>query len=213
MARLTPKPVQRLPDLVSVAEAERLINAPLQASNKDYALRNVAVLELLYGCGLRVSEASDLDVEQLSLSDEPSVRVQGKGSKERQVPLGRQARNAIKAHLARSGSSSGPLFKNARGNRLSSRSIQHIVKLSARKAGLRETIHPHTLRHSFATHLLDGGVDLRIVQELLGHSTPSATQVYTHVSQSEARRAYLNAHPLASPHDSSQDEPPSGDKS
>ncbi|MDE2835965.1 MAG: tyrosine-type recombinase/integrase [Chloroflexota bacterium] len=199
MGRLTPKLERRLPDLVSVSEAARLVEAPSRAGDPGSSLRDAALLELLYGCGLRVSEAASLDRDNVSLED-GTVRIWGKGSKERQTPLGSKARNALRAYLnAQDGprDRTGPLFRNTRGERLGARSIQRIVRDYAKRSGLREDLHPHTLRHSYATHLLNGGADLRIVQELLGHSTPSATQVYTHVSQQEARRVYLAAHPLA----------------
>ena len=199
MGRLTPKLERRLPDLVSVSEAARLVEAPSRSDDEENGLRDAALLELLYGCGLRVSEAANLDRENVSL-EESTVRVWGKGSKERQTPLGAEARNALRAYLNAESTPidrNGPLFRNARGGRLGARSIQRIVRNYAKRSGLREDVHPHTLRHSYATHLLNGGADLRIVQELLGHSTPSATQVYTHVSQQEARRVYLAAHPLA----------------
>ena len=199
MSRLTPKLERRLPDLVSVSEAVRLVEAPSQADDKQTGLRDAALLELLYGCGLRVSEAANLDRENVSL-EESTVRIWGKGAKERQTPLGTKAQNALNAYLNSERAPDGkrdPLFRNARGGRLGARSIQRIVQNYARRSGLREDVHPHTLRHSYATHLLNGGADLRIVQELLGHSTPSATQVYTHVSQQEAHRVYRAAHPLA----------------
>lgn len=200
MGRLTPKLERRLPDLVSVSEAARLVEGPAHAGNEDNGLRDAALLELLYGCGLRVSEAANLNRENVSL-EESTVRIWGKGAKERQAPLGRKARNALNAYLNSQDDArdtrTGPLFRNSRGGRLGARSIQRVVRDYARRSGLREDVHPHTLRHSYATHLLNGGADLRIVQELLGHSTPSATQVYTHVSQQEARRVYLAAHPLA----------------
>ena len=206
MSRLTPKPEKRLPDLVSKAEAARLVEGPTKTDKTPEGFRDSALLELLYGCGLRVSEASNLDRANVSLAGR-TLRVWGKGSKEREVPLGTKARDALHAYInaEEAGGNSGPLFRNARGDRLSARSIQRIVQQHARRAGLRGDVHPHTLRHSYATHLLDGGADLRIVQELLGHSTPTATQVYTHVSQSEARRVYLAAHPLASSDDTDGD--------
>ena len=199
MGRLTPKLERRLPDLVSVSEAARLVEAPSHSDDGENGLRDAALLELLYGCGLRVSEAANLDRENVSL-EESTVRVWGKGAKERQTPLGAKARNALRAYLNSESApddKGGALFRNARGARLGARSIQRVVRNYAKRSGLREDVHPHTLRHSYATHLLNGGADLRIVQELLGHSTPSATQVYTHVSQQEARRVYLAAHPLA----------------
>ena len=199
MGRLTPKLERRLPDLVSVSEAARLVEAPSRAGYAGSSLRDAALLELLYGCGLRVSEAASLDRDNVSLED-GTVRIWGKGSKERQTPLGSKARFALRAYLNAEDAPRdrmGPLFRNTRGGRLGARSIQRIVRDYAKRSGLRQDLHPHTLRHSYATHLLNGGANLRIVQELLGHSTPSATQVYTHVSQQEAQRVYLAAHPLA----------------
>ncbi|MEX2431665.1 MAG: tyrosine-type recombinase/integrase [Dehalococcoidia bacterium] len=208
MQRFTPKTALRLPDVLTPQDAAALVEAPASASRltspADAALRlrDAALLELLYGGGLRVSEAAGLDVDHVSLQRR-TVLLRGKGSKERQVPLGRVATAALNSYLAEgrpalAGSQSGTaLFLNNRGGRLTVRSVQGMVRRYAAAAGLREGVHPHTLRHSYATHLLDGGADLRIVQELLGHSSPSATQVYTHISQQEARRVYLTAHPLA----------------
>ncbi len=216
MRRITPKSSQRLPDLVSVQEAARLLEAPAKLGG-DEQLRDAALLELLYGCGLRVSEAANLDRGHVSLSSR-TVRVWGKGSKQRQTPIGSKAYAALSAYIAATPDEpdDGPLFRNTRGARLSPRSVQRIVRRRAQEAGLRDDVHPHTLRHSYATHMLDGGADLRVVQELLGHSTPSATQVYTHVSQSEARRVYLQAHPLANgplPPDGEPSWPDSGSQS
>ena len=201
MRRFTPRPPARLPDVLSTGEAARLVEAP-QAAGTPAGLRDAALLELLYGSGLRVSEAAGLDLEAVSL-DRRSVRAFGKGSKTRVVPLGGASVRALRGYvregrpaLAAAGSGRA-LFLNRRGGRLTARSIQAIVRRHAAAAGLRDDVHTHTLRHSFATHLLDGGADLRVVQELLGHSTPAATQVYTHVSQAEARRVYLASHPLA----------------
>ncbi len=208
MRRFTPKAPRRLPDVVSVLDAALLVEAPGRVAKAPspektaLCLRDQALLELLYGGGLRVSELVALDVRHVSV-EEKTVRLWGKGSKERVVPLGRPAIAALRRYLSegrpalaapRSGEA---LFINRLGGRLTVRSVQNIVHRYALAAGLREGVHPHTLRHSFATHLLNGGADLRIVQELLGHSSPSATQVYTHVSQTEARRVYLAAHPLA----------------
>ena len=213
MRRFTPRPPARLPDLLSAGEAARLVEAPqaAQAAGTPAALRDTAVLELLYGSGLRVSEAAGLDLDAVSLEGR-TVRAFGKGSKARIVPLGGATVRALRGYV-RDGrpalaAGSGPrargrpadgraLFLNSRGGRLTARSIQNIVRRYAAAAGLRDDVHTHTLRHSFATHLRDGGADLRVVQELLGHSTPTATQVYTHVSQAEARRVYLASHPLA----------------
>ncbi len=211
MRRFTPRPPARLPDVLSAGEAARLVEAP-QAAGSPAGLRDAALLELLYGSGLRVSEAAGLDLEAISL-DRRTVRAFGKGSKTRVVPLGGASVRALRGYVregrpALAAASSAPrtdgrsaagpaLFLNRRGGRLTARSIQAIVRRHAAAAGLRDDVHTHTLRHSFATHLLDGGADLRVVQELLGHSTPAATQVYTHVSQAEARRVYLASHPLA----------------
>ncbi len=207
MRRFTPKPTRRLPDIISAHEASRLVEAPNPAAatgqkQRAAALRDRAVLELLYGSGLRVSEASGLNVGDVAL-DRRSARVWGKGSKARMVPLGRPAVDAVTLYvqeargLLATPASNEALFLNQRGGRLTQRSVQLMVLRYAASVDLRPGVHPHTLRHSFATHLLDGGADLRIVQELLGHSSPSATQVYTHISQTEARRAYMSAHPLA----------------
>ena len=207
MRRFTPRPTRHLPDIVSTAEAVRLVEAPTAATGaalkpRSAVLRDRALLELLYGSGLRVSEVAGLNIGDVALESR-TARVWGKGSKARMVPLGGPSAEAIVTYL-RDGRSqlTGPesadaLFINQRGGRLTQRSIQAMVQHYAAQADLRPGVHPHTLRHSFATHLLNGGADLRVVQELLGHSTPSATQVYTHVSQTEARKAYLSAHPLA----------------
>lgn len=207
MRRFTPKSTRRLPDIVSANDALRLVEAPDPATAtgpkpRAAALRDRAVLELLYGAGIRVSEASGLNVGDVALANR-SARVWGKGSKARMVPLGRPAVDAISTYvqeargLLASPVSGDALFLNQRGGRLTQRSVQLMVQRYAAAADLRPGVHPHTLRHSFATHLLDGGADLRVVQELLGHSSPTATQVYTHVSQAEARKAYMSAHPLA----------------
>jgi integrase/recombinase XerC len=208
MRRFTPRATRRLPDVLSANEAARLVEAPtagdaaLTAGQQAARTRDRALLELLYGCGLRVSEAVGLDVGDVALKGR-TARVWGKGSKARMVPLGSYAADAVAAYKSTArprfaGRYSGAaLFLNQRGGRLTQRSVQSMVRRYATLADVREGVHPHTLRHSFATHLLDGGADLRVVQELLGHSTPSATQVYTHVSQAEARRVYMSAHPLA----------------
>ena len=205
MRQFMPRVSRRLPDILSPAEAAQLMESPgrpSSAAGGALALRDAALLELLYGGGLRVSETAGLDTAGLSL-EARRVRVWGKGQKARAVPLGKPAAGALRRYLQdgrpsltgrRSG---GAIFLNRRGGRLSVRAIQRLVARHAAAAGLRAGVHPHTLRHSFATHLLDGGADLRVVQELLGHSSPGATQVYTHVSQREARRVYLAAHPMA----------------
>jgi integrase/recombinase XerC len=156
--------------------------------------RDRAILELLYASGLRVSELAGLDVEDLDRA-ELTARVTGKGRKERIVPFGSRAAQALKRCL--DGRDHGPLFVNARGGRLSTRSIRAIVRRAARAAGITRRVSPHTLRHTFATHLLDAGADLRAIQELLGHSRLSTTQRYTHVSADQLMRVYDGAHPRA----------------
>ena len=184
-----PKGGRRLPDILSPADIDRLIAAA--DGDEPAALRDRALLELLYAAGLRVSEASALDVANLDLRD-GAVRVRGKGSKERVGVFGRPATRALSRYL-RSGrpalaSKMGTaLFLNRFGGRLSARSVQQIVRKHATKAGLPAAVHPHLLRHSFATHLLDGGADLRVVQELLGHESPNTTQIYTHVTEARKR--------------------------
>ena len=204
MRGFTPRLPRRLPQVLSAGEAALLVEAPASLSSikPPAALRDMAALELLYGSGLRVSELAGLDLADVSLASR-SVRVWGKGHKARSVPLGRSAVAALRRYLDEArpsfaGARAVPaLLLGHRGGRLTVRSVQALVRRYAAAAGLRDGLHPHSLRHSFATHLLDGGADLRIVQELLGHSTPRATQVYTQVSQAEARRVYLAAHPLA----------------
>ena len=158
--------------------------------------RDSAVLELLYATGLRVSELAGLDLDDLDCA-ERTVRVLGKGGKERIVPYGSRAAGALDAHLACRGALRGPLFVNRRGGRLTVRSIHSIVRRSAAACGITRRVSPHTLRHTFATHLLDAGADLRMIQELLGHSRLSTTQRYTHVSADQLMRAYDSAHPRA----------------
>ena len=157
-------------------------------------LRDGAVLELLYATGLRVGEAAALDVADVDFGS-GVVRVRGKGNKERLVPVGDQALRALDAYLA--GRRKGPLFLNPRGGRLTVRSLHRIVRASAKRAGFHRPVSPHTLRHSFATHLLDEGADLRVIQEFLGHARLSTTQRYTHVSADHLMKVYDRAHPRA----------------
>ena len=192
----------RLPRFLSQNEAARLVQA---AETSDPGkIRDRALLELIYGAGLRVSEARDLDVVDLNLGA-LEMRVVGKGSKERVVLIGVPARDALSLYLRdvrptlATDDSDGALFLNRFGGRLSQRSIQQKVRSYASQAGLGGWVHPHTLRHSYATHMLEGGADLRVVQELLGHASPATTQIYTHVTGAEARRVYEAAHPRASP--------------
>ena len=191
----------RLPRFLSEDDAARLVEAP--DASRDLGARDRAMLELLYAGGLRVSELAGLDLRDVAI-ETMEVRVRGKGNKERVVLMGESARDAV-AHyvrhvrpgLVRSPRDGGALFLNRYGGRLSTRSVQEKVRRYAAAAGLPSGVHTHTLRHSFATHMLDGGADLRVVQELLGHSSPATTQIYTHVSGSQARRVYLGAHPRA----------------
>jgi site-specific recombinase XerD len=191
----------RLPRFLSAEDAARLMAAP--DTSRDLGARDKALLELLYAGGLRVSELAGLDMRDVNL-DTKEVRVRGKGGKERVVLMGATARDAI-AHyvgqvrpsLARSSEAGSALFLNCYGSRLSTRGIQQKVRHYSTRVGLPAGVHTHTLRHSFATHLLDGGADLRVVQELLGHESPATTQIYTHVTGSQARQVYLGAHPRA----------------
>jgi integrase/recombinase XerD len=200
-----PSPPKRLPKAISVQEVEALL-AAAGADETPRALRDQALLELLYGCGARISEAVGLDVDDLDVDPAGSgtVRLLGKGSKERVVPVGSYAREAASAYLVRgrpalaaSGSGSPALFLNARGGRLSRQSAWTVLRAAAERAGLRRQISPHTLRHSFATHLLDGGADVRVVQELLGHASVTTTQVYTLVTVDRLREVYATSHPRA----------------
>ncbi|MDY6907517.1 MAG: tyrosine recombinase XerC [Chloroflexota bacterium] len=201
VARLAlPKLPKRLPQFLSKEEAERLVEAPDTAT--PVGQRDRAMLELFYATGMRVSELVGLDVGSVDL-DTREVRVWGKGSKERVVLMGVPAAEALRRYLRegrealRGPSGVGALFVNQQGKRLSVRAVQVAIARHARAAGLDKEVHPHMLRHSFATHLLDGGSDLRTVQELLGHASLTSTQIYTHVTQAQARRVYLDAHPRA----------------
>ena len=151
---------------------------------------------MLYASGVRVAELSGLDVEDVDLR-EGSVRVLGKGRKERIVPLGTKAVEALRTYLGAREAARGALFRNPRGGRLTVRSLHRIVRARARAAGLAGRVTPHTLRHTFATHLLDAGADLRLIQELLGHARLATTQRYTHVSADRLAKVYDAAHPRA----------------
>jgi integrase/recombinase XerD len=197
----TPKVPASLPKALSVEQVEALLGAV--AGDEPRALRDRALLETLYAAGLRVSEATALDLDDLDL-DDGVVRAFGKGAKERLVPVGRSARRALGAWLVRgrpvlAGPRSGPaLFLNAQGGRLTRQGCWKILRHHARRAGLEGAVSPHVLRHSFATHLLAGGADVRSVQELLGHASLATTQVYTMVTPDRLREVYLRAHPRAS---------------
>jgi len=206
----TPKQAKRLPKAISVEEIERLLSAP---DDRDLlGARDRAILETLYSTGVRVSELVDLDLEDLDEYGE-ALRIRGKGKKERLVPLGSHALEAIRHYArlrqgdprfgvegretARGADGRMPLFINKHGNRLSSRSVRRKLDKYLREVGLDPDISPHTLRHSFATHLLGNGADLRSVQELLGHQSLSTTQVYTHLTTERMRDVYDQAHPRA----------------
>jgi len=195
-----PRRTRRLPRTLSAGEAERLIEAAAGVSPR--ALRDRALVELLYGAGLRVSEAVGLDKRGIDLDDR-LVRVIGKGDKERIVPVGRQAVEALRRYLARGRPHLDrrhrpELFLNAKGGPLTRAGAFLILRRLAAAAGLEpERVHPHLLRHSFATHLLEGGADLRSVQEMLGHADLATTELYTHVSDARRRALYFQAHPHA----------------
>lgn len=198
-----PKVPERLPDVVSIEQVDALLAQPFP--DGSVGLRDRAILEMMYGCGLRVSEVAGLDVGDLDL-DAGYVRVFGKGSKERLVPIAGLARSAVSAylgagrsrlHTARSVSQSdSALFLSTRGRRMSRQSLHALVSTYGARVGI-EGLHPHTLRHSFATHMLEGGADLRALQEMLGHADISTTQVYTHVDRRHIREEYLSTHPRA----------------
>ena len=195
----SPKLDRRLPDFLTPEEMVRLLEAADLATPQG--LRDRALIELLYASGLRVSELVSLDLDQVNL-DTGESRVWGKGAKERVVLMGKPAAGALSAYLSQGRPrlltrKNQALFVNRDGGRLTERSIQRILTKYARIAGIKKRVHPHMLRHTFATHLLDGGADLRVVQELLGHASLVSTQIYTHVTKSQAKKVYLSAHPLA----------------
>ena len=200
-----PRPPRRLPKAIPLDQIERLL-AAASVGDTPVSLRDRALLELLYGVGARVSEATGLDVDDLELETD-AVRVLGKGSKERIIPLGGYAKDALTAYLVRgrpslvtaggAGTGTPALFVGQRGTRLSRQSVWNIVQACADRADLGGHVSPHTLRHSFATHLLEGGADVRVVQELLGHASVTTTQIYTMVSVQQLREVFANAHPRA----------------
>lgn len=193
-----PKREKRLPDFLSSEEMRLLLDAP--DGSTPHGIRDRAMLELLYASGLRVSEITSLDVKSVNLGTR-QILVRGKGSKERMVLMGEPAARALGEYLkvARpkllSKQKTDAMFLNRYGKRIVQRRVQYLMKKYALCAGLSDRIHPHMLRHTFATHMLEGGADLRVVQELLGHSNLSSTQVYTHVTRGQMRTRYLDAHP------------------
>ncbi len=204
-----PSPDKRLPKALPLADVEAILEAA-GAPGTPLALRDRALLEVLYGTGARISEAVGLDLDDLDL-DDPSVQddagvvlLRGKGGKERMVPVGSYALEAVSAYLVRGrpalladGKGTPALFLNARGGRLSRQSAWVVLVRAADRAGIDKDVSPHTLRHSFATHLLDGGADVRVVQELLGHASVTTTQVYTLVTVDNLREVFATAHPRA----------------
>jgi integrase/recombinase XerC len=190
----SPRQPRRLVSFLPIDEATQLVDG--KAIGGRSRARDLAILELLYASGLRVSELAGLDLDDVDRG-ERTVRVLGKGSKERIVPYGGAASRALESWLGDRGEARGPLFTNARGGRLTVRSVHTIVRRSARAAGITRRVSPHTLRHTFATHLLEGGADLRAIQELLGHSRLSTTQRYTHVGAEQLMKVYDRAHPRA----------------
>ena len=195
----TPKIPKKLPKYLDEQEMEKVLQQPLLSTATG--LRDRAIMELLYGAGIRVSELASLDLENLDLAY-GYIRVIGKGSRERIVPIGKEAIKALKLYLEKArpkwtGKREKALFVNQKGGRLSDRSVRTFVQKYCRQAGTREILSPHGFRHSFATHLLDNGADLRVVQELLGHQKISSTQIYTHVSRAKLRKVYHLAHPRA----------------
>ncbi len=195
-----PRKWRTLPEVLTVDEADRLLTAP--TLDEPFAFRDRAMLELAYGAGLRVSEWITMSTRDV-LMDDHLVRVFGKGSKERLVPIGRQAIGAVAIYLRElrpkleKGKGKGFLFLNARGEPLSRMGAWKILRKYVEIAGITKTVSPHTLRHSFATHLLEGGADLRAVQEMLGHADISTTQIYTHVDREFLRSVHKQYHPRA----------------
>ncbi len=195
-----PRKGRKLPVILTVGQVFRLIE--IIDGEKPRQLRDRAILELLYGCGCRVSELCGIDVMDLDLKDE-MLLLRGKGNKQRLVPVGQPAAEAVAKYLANGrsallkGKLSPALFLNVRGSRLSRVSVWSILKDAASQAHLPSGMSPHTLRHSYATHLLEGGADLRVVQELLGHADISTTEIYTHIDRGWLTEAWLEAHPRA----------------
>ena len=196
-----PQMDKKLPNILSIEEVDALIQSP--DLNKASGLRDQAMLELLYASGMRVSECINLDIEDVHLTM-GFVRCTGKGSKERIIPLGKSALSACenylknaRGNLRKEGEKTEALFINQRGKRLTRQGCWKLLKQHAQKAGIQKELTPHTLRHSFATHLIENGADLRAVQEMLGHADISTTQIYTHVSKTRLKDVYSQFHPRA----------------
>ncbi|CAN5227774.1 MAG: site-specific tyrosine recombinase XerD [Nocardioides sp.] len=197
-----PRPAKRLPKALPLSDVEAILSA-VGEPETPLGLRDRALLEMLYGTGARISEAVGLDVDDFDAVS-ASVLLRGKGGKHRIVPVGSYARTAVEAYLTRarpglvtSNTPTGAMFLNARGGRLSRQSAWAILVRAAERAGVSADVSPHTLRHSFATHLLDGGADVRVVQELLGHASVTTTQIYTLVTVDGLREVFAAAHPRA----------------
>lgn len=200
-----PKLMERLPDVLSIDQVATMLEMHDGARPVD--LRDRALLEVLYGCGLRASEASGLNSASVFL-DDGFLRVMGKGNKERISPISGAAASALEKYMLEGRpvlsvkaktlkpADAGAVFLNARGGRLTRQSIHAIVAKAGQAIGVKD-LHPHTLRHSFATHMLEGGADLRVIQEILGHSDISTTQIYTHIDRTHLREEYIHAHPRA----------------
>ncbi|MEP6468276.1 MAG: site-specific tyrosine recombinase XerD [Chloroflexota bacterium] len=196
----SPRPGSYLPDVLDPDDVARILDAP--ATDDPVGIRDAAILELLYACGLRVSELTGLDTDRVDLAG-LQVRVIGKGNRERRVPMGEPARERLHRYMT------GPratwttrrptpaVFVSQRGARLARESVWRLVRRWAEQAGVKVHVSPHTFRHSFATHLLEGGADLRVVQTLLGHASISTTQLYTHLTGERLREVYTRAHPRA----------------
>lgn len=197
---VSPKLDKRLPEFLTPAETNALLDAPDVATPQGQ--RDRALIELLYASGLRVSELVSLNIEQLDL-ERHEIRVWGKGAKERLVLMGKPATEALQRYFNEGrktllGKKNNPaLFINQDGERILARRVQKILDYYAKKAGIDKHVHPHILRHTFATHMLDGGADLRVVQELMGHARLSTTQIYTHITTTRAKNIYMSAHPFA----------------
>ena len=196
-----PSAAKRLPKALTVDEVEAILTSTGGVAAEPLGLRDRALLEFLYGTGARISEAIGLDADDLDVEDAVAL-LRGKGGKQRLVPIGSKAGEALSAYMVRArpallAGAQPAVFLNARGGRLSRQSAWTILRVAADRAGVRADVSPHTLRHSFATHLLDGGADVRVVQELLGHASVTTTQVYTKVTVEHLREVYALAHPRA----------------
>ena len=193
-----------LPTFLGHQEAERLLDAPDDSTTMG--IRDKALMEILYACGVRLAEIHGMNLSDINFGQR-SILVRGKGNKERETLFGEAAESALQRYLdesrptldgeASANEKTDAVFLNRYGQRLSRRSIESLVRKYGERAGTRDEVHPHTLRHSYATHMLEGGADLRVIQELLGHSSPQTTQIYTHITKAEALQAYLSHHPRA----------------